>query len=678
MKISLSYNSLITTLLVVAFIFYPTWLLSSNLIVTEVRIFLFISLIIFIFLANLHFSKRTQEKTHFEFDSNESWRKPCIQLSIIALLTTIFYQVFVFTPISSGADEPSHIYAVYYINQIISLKQVGTITGRISTLLILGALIIGSIYLVVKLEKYIDAQSINKFKLISFIIGLVIGSLSFTGILHYFIQNYTHLLVPQTFFSFVRFPPIHVLLGNLFIGIFGFSGLSLRILSIFLFILMIYFSFKLVEDLTDLDSDNYSYILLSIFTLFILSNPVYVAFSSVFYQTTGEGLFFVISVRYILKYLKTDNLHDLEGYSFYVLFGLLYRRTLIILMATFVMLYFVKKKNLYYNVIKMRSKVYTREILYELWLVFVPIFVGLVWIINATLIPNGSTNGRKLQLSKLSLNPFDKFTIYDYFILSPQLIGWTVVSVVVISVLLYLFKYRSNKQKISLILSILTIISLWYISLETDGSWAGRVDRFIAPAILLWFVLLFVFIIDFKQKIPYKSQRITRFRLNKHQLLTIFLLIILLNLNFLNTQQERNNDANIYYNQLVYPFEPLAQYFKTNFIGSRVALPFHGVNSLFVYQIQLDLSQTFRNIANWANSSNSNYSEFVQYLKVNNFTILIIPQETSPFITQSYKNFPIISNKLWNSIVLDQKEFSLKATFVYNQNSLFVYQVMNL
>lgn len=666
------------------FVYYPIWLVGPSSFVAGLRFGLFFTSCYLLTYIGYKVKIKSDNdsmsiNSNVFFFRNISYEKSTI-LIFCFLSSFIYFYEYLTIPLTSGGDEAVHVKQSLQYYDIITLGLGNAILIRLIALLlmiIIYVLFILSIVNISYLDQIIpDTSTTRQNLLILSIIFVLIFLLSFIFgfIVFYYLSSNEIIIHPYLPSTMIRFPPLKAILGTIFLLIFGIHAFIFRLLSIIFTSLALWSTCILLLRLMREENvviNSFHKITVVIFvismTLLILMNPVIVRFAPIFYQTSGEMFFFIISITYLLKYIQEKDNQNHKIYTTLVIAGFLYRRTLIFLIGVGFITFLIINRNELLNIQKaLKSKSNLNyNLLYAIWIALLPIIVIILWFVNELTLPYPEEEAQSINpgfdLSRLSLNFSAKFTIYDYYIMTPRVVGWFIV----LLALIYIVYASINKSHQKVVALILFIIVMWYFGISLQQNWHSRVARFIAPLLLIWYLFALMGIVVITKGINDRIHlKRKNYIINVVPILIIISLILVTNVEMKKDRQIAI-DANTRDN--VYPFDQLAAFFAENFVSVKVYSPWKGVNPYRLYEKQFELTQTMSEPL-WIPIEQQNLSLLYNFMKENEFQIIVLPQPSSQFLN--------INQELYISLINSIVTFQKIIEFNYFSNYLYGWQIL--
>lgn len=662
-----------TTLLVIySFVLYPTWLLGPTGVIAGLRVAIVVGFSIVWLFVTTWLKKHQFDKS---ITSQLTVKDTGIELNKILFLfflTSIFYfKDFFNITFASGGDEASHVSATLNLYFILFLK-----TRNIAiSIVIFGILLFFTILIILCLNMVIERIILlSRTKLYTSLSIFLILSSFLIGYLGFELLTRMNLIIhPYLPSILMRFPPAKQFLGTVIIALFGPSDSLIRLSTILLMPISIYTAYTIILDLSLnvrlIDNPTFQYFILLTLSILFVFDPILYVFSIMYFQSTGELLFVLITIKYTLRYLRSYHIRELQVVVFSLAFGFLFRRTILFLtISTISFIGLVIIFNFFssqeYKNSNLRSFIRSNQ--YPIWILTFPFYIILYWMISVITAPyEDAFLVPKSNISRLSLNPSSHFSIYDYPIMILEIYGPIIGGIFLVSLI---FLLLMSNVKDTQIVYILYSTLIWIVGVSIEGYWPSRVDRFIQiiPPIfhIIWITaVLIIFSTDglIGLRVSYTSSKI---------LASIFILSVLLFSQIATTQYREDNYQRFIENN-TYPFEDLAEYLQDNYINKHIYIPWNGVNPMGFYAFQYQLSQSFYNTP-WSDGENQTLSEFYQYVLDSNYDIVVLPETNSTFILKNN----LVSENVSIPMHQDNPYFEMINTFEYKGNFLYLWIII--
>ena len=665
-------------LLFINFILIPLWVVSANryLVIFSLLLYIFTFILLLkigVYLNSKEPLLKLEEKNSKEILLNYNKRNSNYVFIFLSFLFTLaFFGKYLIYPIMAGGDESSQVRQVFYFYLYFPIifgfnpsSNSTTIFRPVFIVLIIVIIIIIN-KLIIKIS-FFQNYSLTKFFKLLFILFISLNGIFFLFIDVVFPTSYRLHIV------YIRFGPIKTIFALILLSFFGMHIWLLKIVTISFLALTLNMSYLLVIDIIE-DYFNLKIeftqrlLLFLVLASYILVNPVMRDYGGQFYEVTGEIFFFIYAIRYVLKYIKSRNENYLFHYSLALSLGILYRRTLLFLIIpSSIFLILLNHKNILSTIklILNKKSVHIRlnNILFIYYL-FIPILFSFFWILvlKTTI---WDEYGRNFDISRLSLNPNDPFTLYDYFFILMDIGGSIIFFIfIVFSITININKINRVKMAFILFSSI-----FWYIFMSIDGDWYVRVARFMAPIFVLIYIFgisaIFIVTIELSKKILYVATH-----KKKHLIQTLLLILIITPVAMIDIYHIKDVETDTDIDLLLYPYKEVSEYFSTNQIGENVFKPWRGGDPMKFYSIEYQLSQNFINLL-WAEKSDQNIETLVDFFINNSITILMVPQPSSPFVNREY----IFWEGMGEQLFTNQTSFTLLVEYTLKENSFFIWKL---
>jgi len=424
-------------------IFIPNWLVGPNNYLSGLRLAILGLFWYFLLMASYHFDQSIETNnanTQYPLKTVDIkkiniWHNNSILLVLSIILVFIMYWRFLFYPITSGYDEPQHVYQILTIYDFFTLGNVNNIVGKVLFLIVLGLISLILIFIFKNFSSIYNysRNSYLKFTLVSLVI---FSSFYLVGFTVFDILTSLGLFLHPTLPEIVyRFGPFQAITFPIFYLVLGINSYVFRLYSIVFIILILYNSVMLIFDLVENEIDykitdnKFSIILrvllIILFSIYFAKIPVNTVYLVLFYDMSGEVLFAILSVRYLLKYLLTKKLFYLQLNTISLIFGLLFRRSILyLIITTGIFLTFYHRNELketFRGIIKRRS-VATNN-LFIIYNMILPAIFAFNFIILLFTVP-ASHARNSFDFSKVSIfGELGKSNFVDYYVIIYNQIG---------------------------------------------------------------------------------------------------------------------------------------------------------------------------------------------------------------------------------------------------------------
>ncbi|MDH5646617.1 MAG: hypothetical protein OEZ01_11450, partial [Candidatus Heimdallarchaeota archaeon] len=611
--------------IIYSFILLPVWLVATSPIQAGISLMLFVTSVMVNLRISIYFSEQNESKIRFNpFQKITIPYRNYLVSSVF--LTLIYFFKYLTHPLISGGDEGPNVDNLVVYMYLYTANFMNSILGRIVAISLIVLIWIG-------INRLFRSSIVRKYLLDNIIwLKLTLSLIFFSFWIGYTIYTYLYsigLIQPALPQIFIRHGPIKGFSSLIIIMIFGVKDYVLRMVSIIFTGLILWTCFNilmdiLIEDL-DYEPDKHSTILIHLGMSFsLLTTPVIRDYCPLVLETAGEILFFILSLRFLLQYIRVKNISTLYWYSLSTSVGVLYRKSMAFYAFISFLILIIIHRKLLLQIVKsiMKSGANQLDSIYSeiivMWMLSIPMMLSSMWLYVHFFSPYPEMK-RGVDLTRVSFNFNASFTIFDYTIILFNF-GGKILPILALIFIGVMMKRNSGY------LAIFIISSFWYFMFSIEASWYVRVARFMAPLFVIIIILGFAMLL-FPSKLINNLFKNSNYR---RYIMVVCNLSLILTVSTVSYYQVVDLKTDFELEETLYPWDQLSEYLQTNHQYANIYSPWNTANPFLFYSFQYQLTQGItRSRVAWASAENQTINNLISFMRDNGYDLLVLPQANS-------------------------------------------------